>query len=67
MSKKCKKKFLLGFILSLFIRSSRVNADWFVDGFMFNPNPTRPRVLPRCGRSHGILSRLAVSAGSEQW
>ena len=35
-----------------------------MDGFLFNQNPARPRVLPRCGRSHGILSRLAASAGS---
>ena len=59
-----KRKFLLALILALSIRSTKVNADWFVDGFLFNPNPARPRVLPRCGRSHGIMSRLVASTGS---
>ena len=64
MSKKRKRKFILACVLALLIRSTKVNADWFLDGFLFNQNPARPRVLPRCGRSHGILSRLAASAGS---
>ena len=64
MGKKRKRKFLLASILALSIRSTKVSAGWFVDGFLFNQNPARARVLPRCGRSHGILSRLAASAGS---
>lgn len=58
-----KRKILLACVLGLSIRSTKVNADWFVDGLLFNQNPTRPQVLPRCGRSHGIISRIATSAG----
>ena len=65
MVKKRKRKFILACVLALSIRSTEVNADWFVDGFLFNQNPARPRVLPKCGGSHGILSRLAASAGSD--
>jgi len=63
MPKKRKRKFILACVLALSIKSTKVNADWFVDGFLFNQNPTR--LLPRCGRSHGILSRLAASTGSD--
>ena len=65
MIKKRKRKFLLGCLLALSIRCNKVNADWFVDGFLFNPNPSRARVLPRCGKSRGIMSRIAASASSD--
>ena len=66
MVKKRKRKFILSCLLALSIKSTKVNADWFVDGFMFNPNPTKAQVLPRCGgRSYGILSRLSAQAGSD--
>lgn len=64
MSRKWKRKFILGCVLALAIRSTKVNADWFVDGFLFNQNSARPRVLLKCGRLYGILSRLASSAGN---
>ena len=65
MSKKRKRKFLLGFILG---RCSRVNADLFVEGLglppVFSSKPAICRPIPKCGRSHGIVSRPATSAGS---
>ena len=68
MSQKRKRKFFLSSILGLSIRCSRVNADLFVEGLalppVFSSKPSISRPIPRCGRSNGISSRLASSAGS---
>ena len=64
MVKKRKRKFLLGCLLTLSIRCNKINADCFVDGFLFNSNFTRAQMLLRCGRSHRIMSRIAASVGS---
>ena len=64
-----KRKFLLASILALSIRSTKVNADLFVEGLALSPvfssKPGISRPIPRCGRSNGIISRLAASAGSD--
>jgi len=67
MSKKRKRKFLLSCILALSVRSCRVNADLFAEGFALPPLSSKPamsRQIPKCGRSHGIFSRWATSTGS---
>ena len=68
MAKKRKRKIFLSSILGLSIRCSRVNADLFVEGLslppVFSSKPGISRPIPRCGRSNGIISRLAASAGS---
>ena len=68
MGKKRKRKFLLSCVLALCVRSSIVKADLFVEGFMlppvFSSRPGISRGVPRCGRSHGISSRIATSAST---
>lgn len=68
MAKKRKRKFLLTCILVLSIRSAKVNADLFAEGFMlapvFSSSPAMSRCVPRCGRSYGILSRIAASTST---
>ena len=51
MSKKRKRKFLLGFVLALCVRSSRVNADLFAEGFML-PGLPKSRPSPRQCPNH---------------
>lgn len=68
MSKKRKRKFFLSCILALSVRSCRVNADLFAEGFAlgsYSSQPAMSRQIPKCGRSYGILSRSATSAGSD--
>lgn len=48
MSKKRRRKFLLGFILALCVRSSRVNADLFAEGFMLPGLPKYRPSPPKC-------------------
>jgi len=67
MSKRRKRKFLFSCVLALSIKSSRVNADLFAEGFALGSYSSKPaisRQIPKCGRSYGIFSRLATSAGS---
>lgn len=50
MAKKRKRKFLLTCILVLSIRSAKVNADLFAEGFMlapvFSSSPAMSRRVP---------------------
>ena len=47
MSRKRKRKFLLAFILALSIRSTKVNADLFAEGFRLDPFPQKaPKSRP---------------------
>lgn len=67
MSKKRKRKFVLSCVLALSVRSCRVNADLFAEGFALAPLSSKPamsRQIPKCGRSDGIFSRWATSRGS---
>ena len=48
MSKKRKRKFLLGFILALCVRSSRVNADLFAEEFILPGLPKSRPSPPKC-------------------
>lgn len=45
MSRKLKRRFLLSLSLALFIKSNKVNADLFAEGFMLDPLPQKP---PKC-------------------
>lgn len=67
MNKKRKRKFILIFILALFVKSCKANADLFAEGFALDSISSKPAMskqISKCGKSHGILSRLAASAGS---
>ena len=57
MSKKRKRKFLLGFVLALCVRSSRVNADLFAEGFMLPGLPKSRPSPPQC-RNHDPFRTL---------
>ena len=66
--KKRKRKCLLSCVLGLCVRSCIVKADLFVEGFMlppiFSSRPGISRGVPRCGRSHGISSRIVTSVST---
>lgn len=51
MSKKRKRKFLLGFVLALCVRSSRVNVGLFAEEFMLP-------VLPKSRLNVQIMTLL---------
>lgn len=66
MSKKRKRKFILGCLLYWILRPSSVQADLFVEGFnlppVFSSRPSKS--ISRCPPSYGIQSRVAASATS---
>lgn len=66
MSKKRKRRFILACVLSLSIRSTKVNADLFVEGFNLPPvfSSKLGRSIGNCPPCYGIQSRVAASAGS---
>lgn len=68
MSKKRKRKFLLGLVVVLCVRCKKVNADLFIEGFQLGSYSSKPAIskrIPKCRRSPGIFSRWAMSKGSD--
>lgn len=67
MNKKRRRKFILSLILVLLVKSCKANADLFAEGFTLDSLSSKPpmsKQISKCGKSHGISSRLAASAGS---